>query len=187
MMKTLTCLFLLSCLHAAAQTPARSGKDYAVFFYVTKFQSGWAPLAETESEVLALKTELESNYGFLCKLVANPTRQQIRDELAAANNRLHADDQVLYFFSMHGYYRPDNDLGYLVAADGKFEDRYSEYYLNYNDLRPYFSECKARHILVALGCLVEWTVPVRMTNVDYTTILPSSPPTAKTLVSILIS
>ncbi|MEZ4919366.1 MAG: hypothetical protein R2792_09695 [Saprospiraceae bacterium] len=26
---------------------------------------------------------------------------------------------------MHGHYRPASDLGYLVAADGKYEDRYS--------------------------------------------------------------
>ncbi|MBK6930481.1 MAG: formylglycine-generating enzyme family protein [Saprospirales bacterium] len=51
---------------------------------------------------------------------------------------------------MHGHYHPASDLGYLVAADGKYEDRYAESYLNYNDLRPYFAECKAKHILVAL-------------------------------------
>lgn len=145
-------LFLLLCaaLCATAQSGARNGKDYAVFFYVTKFQPGWQPLPETEIEAKALKTELETNFGFECRLVPNPTKQQIRDELAAGNNRLTANDQVLYFFSMHGHYHPDSDLGYLVAADGKNADTYSESYLNYNDLRPYFSACKAKHILVAL-------------------------------------
>ncbi|MBK8969054.1 MAG: caspase family protein [Lewinellaceae bacterium] len=143
-------LAFVTCLQAWAQTSLRTGKDYAVFFYVTKFQPGWPALPETETEAKALKAELESNYGFECKLVPNPTKQQIREELASWNNRLGPDDQVLYFFSMHGHYRPASDLGYLVAADGKYEDRYSESYLNYNDLRPYFSECKARHILVAL-------------------------------------
>ncbi|MEZ4919365.1 MAG: SUMF1/EgtB/PvdO family nonheme iron enzyme [Saprospiraceae bacterium] len=133
-----------------AQKPVRSGKDYAVFFYVTTFQPGWPALPETEAEAKALKTELENNYGFSCKLVPNPSKKQIREELANWNNQLGPDDQILYFFSMHGHYRPASDLGYLVAADGKYEDRYSESYLNYNDLRPYFSECKARHILVAL-------------------------------------
>jgi formylglycine-generating enzyme required for sulfatase activity len=152
MRSILSSLLLLLCAAfcVTAQSPARSGKDYAVFFYVTKFQSGWQPLPETEIEAKALKTELETNFGFECRLVPNPTKQQIRDELAAANNRLTPDDQVLYFFSMHGHYHPPSDLGYLVAADGKYEDTYSESYLNYNDLRPYFSACKARHILVAL-------------------------------------
>ncbi|MCC6463013.1 MAG: caspase family protein, partial [Saprospiraceae bacterium] len=97
-------LFALASVPAAAQTPARSGKDYAVFFYVTQFQPGWKPLPDTEVEAKDLKNELETSFGFECRLVPNPSRQQIRDELAAWNNRLTPSDQILYFFSMHGFY-----------------------------------------------------------------------------------
>ncbi len=145
-----TCIFLSFCCLATAQPLSRTGKNYATFFYVTKFQPGWKPLPETETEAKTLKAELESNYDFVCRLVPNPTKQQILDELAATNERLTKNDQVLYFFSMHGLYSPENDLGYLVAADGQYQDTYAQTYLNYNALRPYFSNCKAKHMLVAL-------------------------------------
>lgn len=93
--KVLRALLLLPglvLLCATTHPPARTGKDYAVFFYVAKFQPGWQPLPETEVEAKALKNELESNYGFSCKLVPNPTRQQIRDELAAWNSRIGPND-----------------------------------------------------------------------------------------------
>ncbi|NUO02951.1 MAG: caspase family protein [Saprospiraceae bacterium] len=131
--------------------PEREGKDYAVFFYVTKFQPGWQGLPDTKTEVEALSKELRDNYGFIePELVPNPTKQQIYDKIAAWNERLGPDDQVLFFFSMHGYYDPASELGYLIAADGISKDRYYKTWLDYNSLRPYFAQCKAKHVLVAL-------------------------------------
>jgi len=133
-----------------ASAQSRAGKDYAVFFYVTDFQPGWAKLPETAPEAQQLKTELATNFGFLGELVANPTRQQILDKIKAYNDRLTANDQVLFFFSMHGYYDPASDLGYIVAADGLANDEYHSSWIDYNSLRPYFAKCKAKHVLVAL-------------------------------------
>lgn len=152
-MKKRLLLLLLPLLLAAASTQPpekRAGKDYAVFFYVTKFQPGWQGLPDTKTEAEDLKSTLETQYGFEGKLVPNPTRQQIFDEIAAWNNRLGPDDQVLFFFSMHGYYDPESELGYLIAADGLYRDEYFKTWLDYNSLRPYFARCKAKHMLVAL-------------------------------------
>mgnify|MGYP005843524957 CR=1 FL=1 len=62
---------------------------------------------------------------------------------------------------MHGHYDPVSDLGYLVAADDKYDDRYAESYINYNDLRPYFARCAAKHILVALDARYSGSFGVR--------------------------
>ncbi|MFM9951512.1 MAG: caspase domain-containing protein [Saprospiraceae bacterium] len=155
-----TLLFFLSAMslafsiavpRAEENSPSRQGKDYALFFYVTKFQPGWQGLPDTKTEAEALAAELETSYGFVKpKLVPNPTKQQIYDEIAALNERLGPDDQVLFFFSMHGYYDPASELGYLIAADGLSKDRYYTTWLDYNSLRPYFAQCKAKHVLVAL-------------------------------------
>ena len=76
-MKQLICLAFLPFLLGNSET--RPGKDYAVFFYVTQFQPGWQGLPDTKTEAETLKTELESNYGFVGKLVPNPTLQKILD------------------------------------------------------------------------------------------------------------
>ena len=147
----LLCFFLLFGVGAlAAQAPARTGKDYAVFFYVTDFQPGWAALPETEVEAKALKTELETNFGFSGELVANPSKQLMRQKIREYNARLTTNDQVLYFFSMHGHYSSAGDRGYLVGKDGQATDDYGDTWLSYDDLRTDLAPCKAKHILLAL-------------------------------------
>ncbi|MCC6463014.1 MAG: SUMF1/EgtB/PvdO family nonheme iron enzyme [Saprospiraceae bacterium] len=143
-------LLALSGLCATAQSPARSGKDYAVFFYTTQFQPGWQALPDTKTEAELLKKELENTYGFLCEGVANPTKQQILDKIGTLNQRIGPNDQALFFFSSHGHYDKASRLGYLIAADGQYRDEYFSTWLDYNSLRPYFARCKAKNILVAL-------------------------------------
>lgn len=141
-------LALALCSLAQAQ---RTGKDYAVFFYVTDFQPGWTSLPETAVEATALQTELSSSYNFTCDLVRNPTKQAIRNKIREYNQRLTPNDQVFFFFSMHGFYTDAGERGYLVASDGKTEDApYYDSYLSYDELRNDLAPCRAKHILLAL-------------------------------------
>ncbi|MEO6039342.1 MAG: caspase family protein, partial [Saprospiraceae bacterium] len=128
----------------------RPGRDYAVFFYVTDFQPGWPALPETKIEARGIKTELETEYGFQCELVANPTKQEMRTKIREYNARLTTKDQILYFFSMHGHYNLAGDRGYLVGQDGAVDDAYGDTWLSYDDLRTDLAPCKAIHILLAL-------------------------------------
>jgi Uncharacterized protein containing caspase domain len=146
-MKYIVIPLLLLATAAAAQ---RSGKDYAVFFYVTDFQPGWAKLPETAGEAAELKAELENTYGFNCETAPNPSKAKILATLKAYNESLGENDQLLLFFSMHGHYDPGAERGFLVAADGALNDEYGETWLSYDDLSGYLSRCKARHILLAL-------------------------------------
>ncbi|MCB0518855.1 MAG: SUMF1/EgtB/PvdO family nonheme iron enzyme [Saprospiraceae bacterium] len=155
-MKPFTCFFTLLLLsaiafHPFAQSPLRTGSDYAVFFYVTMFQNGWDKLPETEAEVKAIASELESNYGFKVELVPNPTKQQVFDKIVEVNKRKYsADDQVLFFFSTHGHFNKDTDRGYLVLADGRLYDQYGTSWLSYDDLGSFITASPCRHVMLAL-------------------------------------
>ncbi|MBC7778176.1 MAG: SUMF1/EgtB/PvdO family nonheme iron enzyme [Phycisphaerae bacterium] len=155
-MRTLHLYFSALLLATAGFLPSnlnaqRSGKDYAVFFYVTDFKPGWAKLPETANEATLLQTELQTNFGFKCEAVANPTKAQMREKLREYNAKLAANDQVMFFFSMHGHYDPGvRDRGYLVGKDGLVDDPYRDTWLSYDDLRSDLAVCKARHILLAL-------------------------------------
>ncbi|AEE52506.1 SUMF1/EgtB/PvdO family nonheme iron enzyme [Haliscomenobacter hydrossis] len=128
----------------------RSGKDYAIFFYVTDFKPGWAKLPETQVEATAIKNELSTNFDFTCEMVPNPSKQLIRDKIQQYNQRLTSNDQVFFFFSMHGYYAELADRGYLVASDGLANDPYGYSYLSYDDLRADLGLCRAKHVMLAL-------------------------------------
>ncbi|MBC7778243.1 MAG: SUMF1/EgtB/PvdO family nonheme iron enzyme [Phycisphaerae bacterium] len=146
--------------------PERSGKDYAVFFYVTEFQPGWPTLPETEIEAKALQKELDIEYGFKCELVANPTKQDIRQKIREYNARMTENDQVLFFFSMHGHYDPGlRDRGYLIANDGLSDDAYRDTWLSYDDLRSDLAECRAKHILLALDACHSGSFGIRSKSI----------------------
>jgi len=147
MKKILLTLLILSPFAVQAQ---RSGSDFAVFFYATDFQPGWAALPETAKEAADLKTELETNFGFTCEAVANPSKAQILAKIKYYNDRLSENDQVLFFFSMHGHYEESAERGFLIAADGALKDDYGDTWLSYDDLSGYLARCKAKHVLLAL-------------------------------------
>ncbi|MBC7775660.1 MAG: SUMF1/EgtB/PvdO family nonheme iron enzyme [Phycisphaerae bacterium] len=147
MKKLCLSLLFLAPLLAFAQRP---GKDYAVFFYVTDFKPGWTKLPETATEATQLRTELETNFGFTCEAVANPSKAQILAKLKAYNDRLTTEDQVLFFFSMHGHYEETSERGFLIGSDGALKDDYGETWLSYDDLSGFLARCKAKHVLLAL-------------------------------------
>jgi len=143
----LLCMLLLPIIQHA-QT--RSGKDFAVFFYVKDFPTGWDALPLTKTECEQIKLQLETNFGFTCELVPNPTRQQMKNKIRQYNTLLGPQDQALFFFSTHGYYNPVSDRGYLIGSDGPPDDAYGDLYYSYDDLRNDLSACQAKHILIAL-------------------------------------
>ena len=132
--------------------PIRNGKDYAVFFYVSDCDDRrWPSLPQTRTESEKIADELELNYGFTCEFVRNPTREQIREKIRAYNDRVYnPDDQVLFFFSMHGHYDVELDRGFLIARDGKIGDRYGDSWYSYDDLGTDLARSKCQHILLAL-------------------------------------
>jgi len=152
--RILILLALLTCTTTLpGQSSLRTGNDYAYFFYVTDFEPGWEDLPETREEVTAIARELEAQYGFQTEIIPNPSRQEILDQITQINNRSYgADDQVLFFFSMHGHFDRAADRGYLIPANGKIPNRdpYGQSWISYDDLGSYITKNPAEHVLLAL-------------------------------------
>ena len=147
----LFCSLFLITNFLQSQSPARTGKDYAYFFYVSEFQPGWGPLPETKEAVTKIANELEQNFGFKTKIIPNPTKKEIKDWIKKINkNRYGQDDQVLFFFSAHGHFDPDTDRGYFIPTDGKYKDEYGDSWLSYDDLGSWITASSCPHILLAL-------------------------------------
>ncbi|MEO1260314.1 MAG: SUMF1/EgtB/PvdO family nonheme iron enzyme [Bacteroidota bacterium] len=156
-MKKQTFLFLFCSMLAVksvAQSPARNGNDYAYLFFVKNFDAGvWTNLPETKEEINDIADELENNYGFQVKVVPDATKTQIETTLLAAGNRTYGpNDQILIFFSTHGFFIENEDRGYLIPKDGKSEkqDPLRKSWLSYEDLGSYINLIKCEHILVSL-------------------------------------
>jgi hypothetical protein len=164
--KIILCALALGILYSTqAQSKTRTGRDYAVFFYVTDFQPDWKPLPETKPEAENLEKELTTNFGFTCELVSNPKRKEIRDKIRAYNALLTPNDQVLFFFSMHGHYVSTRDRGYLIGKDGLLNDQYGDTWFAYDDLRSDLDGCKAQHILLLLDACHSGSFGIRNKSV----------------------
>ena len=159
--------FLLCSLSALTAQSPRTGKDYAVFFYVTDYdkdESGHklTALPDTKTECENLRNVLRDDYGFECQLVPNATLEQMRTTLAAYNDKKYGpDDQVLFFFSMHGYYNAAADRGYLAPKGAKTQDTYRLSWFSYDELGTYLALCPSKHVLLALDACYSGSFGIR--------------------------
>ena len=147
-------LFIFSLAGFANSLHAQTtGNNYAHFFYVTDFQPGWEDLPETGREARNIGQVLESDYNFTVQYHREVEKADILQKIAEINSRKYGkNDQVLFFFSMHGHFDKAADRGYLVPADGKIPrlDAYGQTWLSYDDLGSYITKNPAEHVLLAL-------------------------------------
>ena len=153
-------LFLpfLFCNALVSPISQRSGKDHAVFFPVTDYTGGWQPLPKTKSELESMAGDLRDLYGFTTDVQANKTKQQIKDKLAELARRVYApDDQLLLFFSMHGYFDEASDAGCLVPYNGKYDDPSFDTWLLHTELRALVARIPCDHILLVIDACYSGT------------------------------
>lgn len=147
-------LFVMLLFSFAMSAAAQSlGDNYAHFFYVTDFQPGWEDLPETSREARKIGQVLESDYNFSVQYHREVEKADILRKIKEINERSYGkNDQVLFFFSMHGHFDKAADRGYLVPADGKIprQDSYGQTWLSYDDLGSYITKNLAEHVLLAL-------------------------------------
>ncbi len=133
------------------RSPVKTGQDYAFLFYNTNFAKGWTALPDTETEIQKLATELKDNYNFEVEPYVNLNLTTLRKRLAEINRRpFGPNDQVLFYFSSHGYYQAGSDRGYLIPTDGPASWNFGQGWLSYDELREYLSANTAKHVLVGL-------------------------------------
>lgn len=148
MLKLLSFIFVtLLCTSASAQ---KAGTDFAFLFYTADYTNGWTDLPETKAKLPELARELKNNYNFKVETYGDLNLAKLKARLAEINNRnFGPNDQVLFFFSGHGYYRAGSDNGYLIPTDGPHKWNYGDGWLGYDKLREYLSGNRAKHLLVA--------------------------------------
>ncbi len=77
----LVTMFISMGILSFAQSHARTGNDYAIFFLVQDFDA-WPDFPSSSTQqVRDIEQELNKNYGFKTELLLNPSRKQIVDKL----------------------------------------------------------------------------------------------------------
>jgi Caspase domain len=93
-------------------------ESYALLIGVSRYTSGWPNLESVPDEINRIETALETQ-GFNVKKVLNPNSDQLSDAFEEFIDKYGFDrnNQLLIFFSGHGYTRNKGKKGYIVPAD----------------------------------------------------------------------
>lgn len=108
---------------AAAELDAPAGKTsssrYALVIANQNYTKGYEKLSTPYADGRAIRSLLESRYGFQVSLLQDATR---RDVLLALNNlrlRVGAGDQILVYYAGHGEMDGVTQRGYWIPVDGE--------------------------------------------------------------------
>lgn len=133
--------------------PKDLSRNYALLFATNEYDE-WSDLANPLKDASAIKTILETKYGFVVELVVDPTAREMRTKLADYSKKLYSEfDQLFVFFAGHGIYVP-NYGGQIVCKDSKLNDEGDNYssYVPYSLIKSFMSsyDMKCRHVLLTM-------------------------------------
>ncbi len=130
------------------------GRDLAVFFAVKDYQH-IRKLKNPIRDATKVAAALYDEYNFDTVIIRNPNGEVIKDwiENRLSSKHYQGYDQLLLFFSGHGYYHQvdSTGVGYFLPVDVEEEnDRENTRYLSFLELNPNINAIKNKHILVII-------------------------------------
>ncbi|HUR30239.1 MAG TPA: caspase family protein, partial [Saprospiraceae bacterium] len=126
------------------------GENYLIIIGIDKYQY-WKPLNNAVKDVRDIALLLTERYQFEPKHVITliddqATEDSIRQHLLDIKRNITKEDNLVVFFSGHGYYDVDLDEGYWVPANAR-KDSPSDYISN-SDVLKWIRAIKTHHTLV---------------------------------------
>ncbi len=106
----------------------------------------WDKLNTPTADAQAVGAVLEQKYGFKVTTLLDASRGRIFKEIARLRSTLTENDNLLIYYSGHGYWDAANLKGYWVPVDGEKENIAN--YISSSDITEQLSALRARQVLV---------------------------------------
>jgi Caspase domain/Sel1 repeat len=106
----------------------------------------WDKLNTPTADAQAVGAVLEQKYGFKVTTLLDASRGRIFKEVARLRSTLTENDNLLIYYSGHGYWDAANLKGYWVPVDGEKENIAN--YISSSDITEQLSALRARQVLV---------------------------------------
>jgi len=123
-------------------------KFHAVLIACSQYKSTrWPSLSTTLGEAEAFRKVLIDKYDFdrtSVDTIYNKSRAEILGILSNKIQRLTNQDNLVIFFSGHGYYKPSSNTAFWVPSDA--DNEYD--YISNDDINKLLTGTSARHVLV---------------------------------------
>ncbi len=133
------------------------GQYYLFVIAVDKYKF-WKPLQNAVKDARDVEKVLMEKYGFkrenLYELFnEEATPENIKAQFEVLQEKGTNLDNLLIYYSGHGFYDPSFDLGYWVPSLGKTNSGATETYIPNDNIRDYIRGLKFRHVfLIADAC-----------------------------------
>lgn len=113
----------------------------------------WPKLNNGVGDASAVKSVLSSKYGFAeadCKELMNQqvTKKNILDQLSAIQQSSSSNDNLVIYYSGHGYYNSQIDEGYWIPVDARKGEETD--YLPNSTLIKYIKSINCKHIFLVV-------------------------------------
>ncbi|MBF0237823.1 MAG: caspase family protein [SAR324 cluster bacterium] len=148
--------------------------SYALLIGVSDYTAGWPDLESISSELEEVAVSLKEK-GFKVELVLNPDSRQLPKAYEDFIKKYGYDvnNQLLFYFSGHGFTRNNGSKGYLVPADApnptENEKEFLQKALNMSRILNWSREMEAKHALFLFDSCFSGTI-------FKTRALPKAPP-----------
>jgi hypothetical protein len=131
----------------ARVTPlARGFGNYYALIIGNASYKYWDKLNTPTADAQAVGAVLEQKYGFKVTTLLDASRGRIFKEVARLRATLTENDNLLIYYSGHGYWDAANLKGYWVPVDGEKENIAN--YISSSDITEQLSALRARQVLV---------------------------------------
>jgi len=139
---------------AQALRAVEIGDYYALIIGIDKFRGEWPPLRNAVNDARTIQGLLEEKYQFHhIKSLYNEeaTRQNILGAFEWFMQNLNKKDNLLIYYSGHGYYNEQMEKGFWVPVDA--ETKQIHQYISNEEIRAFMSGIPTRHtLLVSDAC-----------------------------------
>jgi TonB family protein len=150
----------------ASAAPISIPHNYALIF-ATDDYAHWPHLTNPISDADAVNQTLTSLYNFHVEEIRNATDDQILTKLTEyLHHKFEPQDQLLIYFSGHGYFDPDLGKGFLVPANALRvpDDIGHRSLLAHETIMGYVNRIPAIHVVLILDACFAGTLDRRIAD-----------------------
>jgi hypothetical protein len=144
----------------APAATAALGKTYAFLVAVGDYDN-FGNLANPLPDAVAVEKELREAYGVETTLLKNPLRNEFRSKLyGLADRKYGKNDQLLVYFSGHGWFDERLKRGFLALKDSKSlnQDALRDTLVPHEDVRTVLERLDCRHVLLVVDSCFSGTL-----------------------------
>lgn len=143
-------------------------KNHLLIIGIDKYSNGLDKLNNALSDAKRFKNIMLDRYQFeesRCTFISDEeaTRDKIISTFDELKKKLTKTDNLLMYFSGHGWMDQDSGTGYLIPSDGKMDQRSS--FLSNDEIKGFFKGLSVQHTLAIVDACFSGSMLLRSVDV----------------------